>query len=53
VYPAEVWSTDSRRYVRQYVFKKKTPVRIEIDPEQRLLDINRSNNSWGTSAIRP
>jgi hypothetical protein len=53
VYPAEVWSTDSRRYVRQYVFRKKVPVRIEIDPEQRLLDINRSNNSWGTSAIRP
>ena len=53
VYPAEVWSTDSRRYVRQYVFRKKTPVRIELDPEQRLLDINRSNNNWGSSAIRP
>lgn len=52
-YPAEVWSTDSRRYVRQYVFHHKTPVRIELDPEQRLIDINRSNNSWGGSAIRP
>ena len=26
---------------------------FELDPEQRLLDINRSNNNWGSSAIRP
>ncbi|MEQ1692188.1 MAG: M1 family metallopeptidase [Gemmatimonas sp.] len=53
VYPAEVWSTDSRHYTRQYAFLNKTLVRIELDPEQRLLDIDRANNSWGTPPIRP
>ena len=53
IYPAEVWSTDSRHYTRQYAFPNKTLVRIELDPEQRLLDIDRTNNSWGTPLIRP
>ncbi len=53
IYPAEVWSTDSRHYTRQYAFPNKTLVRIELDPEQRLLDIDRTNNSWGTPPIRP
>ena len=53
VYPAEVWSTNSRHYVRQYAFRNKTLVRVELDPEQRLLDINRGNNSWGAPQIRP
>jgi len=53
VYPAEVWSTNSRQYVRQYVFPRKTLLRIELDPEQRLLDIDRANNGWGQAAIRP
>ena len=47
VYPAEVWSTNSRRYRREYAFTKKQLVRIELDPEQRLLDVDRTNNRWG------
>ncbi|MEI6739227.1 MAG: M1 family metallopeptidase [Gemmatimonadaceae bacterium] len=53
VYPAEVWSTNSRHYVRQYSWAKKALVRVEIDPEHRLADIDRRNNSWGTPPTRP
>ena len=53
VYPAEVWSTNSRRYVRDYAFVNKQLVHIELDPEQRLLDVDRKNNSWGTKRIAP
>ena len=52
-YPAEVWSTNSRHYVRQYSWAKKALVRVEIDPEHRLADIDRRNNSWGTPPTRP
>jgi hypothetical protein len=45
-YPAEVWSTNTTRYVRHYVFKGKHVTRIELDPDHRLLDIDRSNNVW-------
>lgn len=48
-YPAEVWSTNTLRYVRRYQFIGKRPVRIEIDPERRLVDIDRSNNVWTSS----
>jgi len=53
VYPAEVWSTNTRRYVREYSFTNKELVKIELDPEQRLLDIDRTNNSWGQSKVVP
>jgi hypothetical protein len=46
-YPAEVWSTNTTRYVRQYAFTGKTLRRIELDPDSRLVDVNRSNNAWG------
>lgn len=45
-YPAEVWSLNSTRYARQFAFEGKTLTRIEIDPEQRLVDFDRSNNVW-------
>jgi hypothetical protein len=45
-YPAEVWSTNTTRYVRQYKFAGKTPVKIELDPDKRLIDTDRSNNTW-------
>jgi hypothetical protein len=45
-YPAEVWSTNTTRYVRQYKFAGKTPVKIELDPDKRLIDSDRSNNTW-------
>jgi hypothetical protein len=53
VYPAEVWSTNSRQYVREYAFVNKALVHIELDPEQRLLDVDRTNNSWGVKRVVP
>jgi hypothetical protein len=49
-YPAEVWSTNTTRYLRRYSFKGKTLSRIELDPEKRLVDVDRTNNVWGTAA---
>jgi Peptidase family M1 domain len=45
-YPAEVWSTNSVRYVRRYNFVGKTVAKLEIDPENRIPDISRANNTW-------
>lgn len=45
-YPAEVWSTNTTHYVRQYSFTGKTLTRIELDPDKRLLDVDRTNNIW-------
>lgn len=45
-YPAEVWSTNSVRYVRRYNFVGKTVAKLEVDPESRIPDITRANNSW-------
>jgi hypothetical protein len=46
-YPAEVWSTNTTHYVRRYRFVGKKPTGIELDPEKRLVDLNRDNNKWG------
>ncbi|HEX6746519.1 MAG TPA: M1 family metallopeptidase [Longimicrobium sp.] len=45
-YPAEVWATNQRRYVREYQFAGKRVTRIELDPTKRLVDDNRTNNVW-------
>jgi hypothetical protein len=45
-YPAEVWSTDSRHYVRAYAFVGKQLTRVELDPDQRVLDVDRTNNTY-------
>jgi len=45
-YPAEVWSTNSLRYVRQYRYVGKKVVKVELDPERRLVDVERENNVW-------
>ncbi len=45
-YPAEIWSTNSLRYRRQYQFIGRKPVRIDLDPDKRLVDIDRANNVW-------
>ena len=50
VYPAEVWSTDPVHYVRRYLFVGKRLARIELDPDQRLIDTDRSNNVWTPTA---
>jgi hypothetical protein len=46
LYPAEVWSTDAAAYVRRYSFVGKDLTRIELDPESRLVDIDRANNLY-------
>jgi hypothetical protein len=48
-YPAEVWSTNTTHYVRTYSFPGKTLTRVELDPDHRLLDVDRSNNTWTSS----
>jgi len=45
-YPAEVWSTNTTYYVREYAYVGKKLAKIELDPEKRLIDVNRENNSW-------
>jgi hypothetical protein len=44
-YPAEVWSTNTSHYVRHYNFGKQV-AKIELDPDHRLVDVDRSNNTW-------
>jgi hypothetical protein len=45
-YPAEVWSTNTSRYLRRYQFTGKHVTRIELDPDHRLIDTDRANNVW-------
>jgi hypothetical protein len=45
-YPAEVWSTNPLFYDRFYDFKGKTLAKIQIDPDNRIVDIDRANNVW-------
>ncbi|MEO9036997.1 MAG: M1 family metallopeptidase [Gemmatimonadaceae bacterium] len=45
-YPAEVWSTNSEAYLRWYAFKGKKLTKVELDPEKRIVDTNRENNTW-------
>ena len=52
-YPAEVWSTNTRFYPREYAFVGKKLAKIELDPEQRLVDIDRSNNLWPAAKASP
>jgi hypothetical protein len=54
-YPAEVWSTNTTHYARSYSFAGKTLRQIELDPDHRLVDVDRTNNVWrtGGTATRP
>ena len=52
-YPAEVWSTNTTHYVRRYRFRGKTVTGIELDPNKRLVDLNRDNNKWGSVPTKP
>lgn len=49
-YPAEVWSTNTTHYARSYAFEGKTLSRIDLDPDKRLVDVDRTNNSWGAAS---
>ncbi|MDQ6887749.1 MAG: M1 family metallopeptidase [Gemmatimonadota bacterium] len=53
-YPTEVWSTNTVRYLRRYQFIGKRLTRIELDPDKRLVDVDRSNNVWSSQgALTP
>jgi hypothetical protein len=45
-YPAEVWSTNTTFYVREYAFGGKKLTKIDLDPDKRLPDTDRANNVW-------
>jgi hypothetical protein len=48
-----VWSTNTTYYVRHYTFAGKEVAKIELDPDHRLIDINRNNNVWTEPATKP
>jgi hypothetical protein len=45
-YPAEIWSTNTSFYDRFYTFTGKKLTKVQIDPDNRVVDINRENNVW-------
>jgi hypothetical protein len=49
-YPAEVWSTNPLYYDRFYDFRGKTVTKVQIDPDNRIVDIDRDNNVWPRTA---
>jgi len=49
-YPAEVWSTNPLYYDRFYDFRGKTVTKIQIDPDNRIVDIDRDNDVWPRTA---
>jgi hypothetical protein len=51
-YPAEVWSMAGPMYVRRYAFAGETLASIELDPDHRLIDDDRTNDKW-TAAAAP
>jgi hypothetical protein len=51
-YPAEVWSTNTTAYVRRYEFKGKKVTKLQLDPDDRLVDIDRANNVWPRAASK-
>lgn len=44
-HPAEIWMEGST-VVQRYPIGDKTVVSVIIDPDARLLDVNRDNNTW-------
>ena len=47
------WSRNTVRYRRSYTFRGKTVTRIEIDPDKRVPDVDRTNNVWGSAPSGP
>ncbi|HEY5220391.1 MAG TPA: M1 family metallopeptidase [Gemmatimonadaceae bacterium] len=45
-YPAESWYMNSVHFLRTYAFVGKTVTKIELDPDNRLIDVDRTNNTW-------
>ena len=44
--PGRIWSTNTTYYLRRYSFAGKLLTKVELDPDHRLIDINRANNVW-------
>ena len=40
-------------YAREYAFVGKKLVRIELDPDKRLVDVDRANNVWPAQRVTP
>jgi hypothetical protein len=45
-YPVDVWRVNSRQYVMSYTFTGKTVSQIQLDPDRRLVDPNRSDATY-------
>jgi len=52
-YPAEVWSTNTSWYDRFYQFPGKQIDKVQIDPDERSVDTDRTNNVWPRAAAVP
>src|SRR5689334_22880537 len=48
-YPAEVWSTNPLFYDRIYEFKGKKLTKVQLDPTNRIVDVDKTNNVWPRS----
>jgi Peptidase family M1 domain len=48
-YPAEVWSTNPFFYDRVYEFKGKKLTKVQLDPTNRIVDVDKTNNVWPRS----
>jgi hypothetical protein len=51
VYPAEVWWMNAEQYYRIYTYVGKTLTKIELDPDKRLIDLDRTNNAWTATPV--
>ena len=49
-YPAEVWSTNPLFYDRVYEFKGKKLTKVQLDPTNRIVDVDKTNNVWPRSS---
>ena len=49
--PVEAWLRGAKRYPFR-VPGKAAVVKVEIDPDQRFADVDRSNNTWSADAVR-
>lgn len=44
VHTADVWRKNAKSYDAMYTFEGKTVAKVQLDPEVRLIDVNRANN---------
>jgi len=47
---ADVWRRNELQYVYG-LFTDKTVVRVVVDPDEVLADVNRENNTWSQGPI--